>query len=67
MTYKCDKCGETNFFSLMDKSYVELFKVCLDCDSRSCEFGWLSIEEFEKRREKANQAVVDHIYLWLGK
>lgn len=50
----CPKCGEKQW-SVMDRNYVELFKICWHCDRMKWIKGKLSLENFERREKLANQ------------
>ena len=50
----CPKCGEKQW-SVQDRNYVELFKICWHCDRMRWIDGKLSLENFERREKLANQ------------
>lgn len=50
---QCTICLDIVQFSLMDRKYVEHFRICWNCDKKNWDEGKLSLKEFEARETKA--------------
>lgn len=48
----CPEC-KSKFYSLFDKTYIELYGNCFDCDEYKGQVNFLKEEEINERRKKA--------------
>lgn len=53
----CPNCQQKQY-SLTDKKYLEIFKICWTCDRKRWKAGKLSLEDFEiKERHALEESV----------